>query len=118
MACETSRSKRSGCHERRETQTLTKKKKKRPKTKEDPKLKKNEKKEILVLAGLDLTAFLKCPEGCPLDHRCVPIRAIHTTLDHLSIHIGSSSSIQLGKVTKKRVLQRVLRYYHGSTLPG
>ena len=76
------------------------------------------KKVILVLAGLDLTAFLKGPEGRPLDHRCVPIRAIHTTLDHLSIHIGSSSSIQPEQMTKKRVLQRVLRYYHGSTRSG
>ena len=111
MACEPSTNKRSGGQERRETQTLTKKKK-------NPILKKKRKKNNLVIARLDLTAFLKGPESCPLDHRCVPIRAFHTTLDHVSIHIGSSSSIQPGKVTKKRVLQRVLRYYHGSTLPG
>jgi hypothetical protein len=50
------------------------------------------------------------PRGLPfpLDHRHVPIRAFHANFDHRSIHIGSSSSIQQGKVTKKRVLQRVL----------
>ena len=66
----------------------------------------------------DLTAFLKGPESCPLDHICVPIRAIHTTFDHLSIHIGSTSTIQPTQMTKKRVLQRVLQYYHGSTVFG
>ena len=76
------------------------------------------KKVILVLAGLDLTAFLKGPEGCPLDHRCVPIRAFHTNFDLLSIHIGSSSNIQRTQMTKKRVLQRVLRSYHGRTVFG
>jgi hypothetical protein len=71
----------------------------------------------LVVAGLNLTAFLKDPEGCPLDHRYVPIRVLRTNFDLLlSIHIGSASNIQPGKVTKKkRVLQRVLGYYHGST---
>jgi hypothetical protein len=111
MACETSRNKRSGGHERRKKQTLTKKKNRSD-------TEKKEKKIILVVAGLDLTAFLKGPEGCPLDHKYVPNRAIHTTLDHLSIHIGSTSTIQPTKMTKKRVLQRVLRYYHGSTRVG
>ena len=118
MACEPSTNKRSGGQERRETQTLTKKKKNDQKKKRSDTEKKKGKKINLVIAGLDLTAFLKGPEGCPLDHRCVPIQAIHTTLDHLSIHIGSTSPIQRTKMTKKRVLQRVLRYYHGNTLPG
>ncbi len=73
-----------------------------------------EKKEkvSLVIAGLDLTAFLKGSEGC------VPIRAIHTNFDLLAIHIGSSSNSLPRKLDKKRVLQRVLRYYHGSTRFG
>jgi hypothetical protein len=114
--CEPRRNKKSGGHQTRETQTLTKIK--RTKKKKDPNLKKKRKKVTLVVAGLDLTAFLKGPEGCPLDHRCVMIRTIHTNFDLLSIHIGSSSNIQPTQMDKKRVLQRVLRYYHCSTLFG
>jgi hypothetical protein len=40
-----------------------------------------------------------------------------TLTDLLPIHIGRSSNIELAQVTKKRVLQRVLRYYGGSTGP-
>ncbi len=108
MACGTSRNEKSGGHQRREPQTKTKKKKKK---------KRKKKKVNLVVTGLDLTAFLIGPRGCPLDHWYGPNRAFHTNLNLLSIHMGSSSNIQPGKVTKKRVLQRVLRYYHGSTLP-
>ncbi len=71
----------------------------------------------LVALGLDLTAFLKGPEGCPLDHRSVQIRAFQPESDLLSTHIGSWPKVKLAKTTKKRVLQRVLRYYGGSTLP-
>jgi hypothetical protein len=75
----------------------------------------------LVALGLDPTAFLKGPEGCPLDHRSVQIRAFQPESDLLSTHIGSWSKVKLAKMTKKRVLQRVLqrvlRYYGGSTLP-
>ena len=71
-------------------------------------------KVTLVVAGLDLTAFLKGPERRPLDHGHVPIRAFHTNFDLLSIHIGSSSNIQRKQMDKKRVL----RYYHGSTRFG
>jgi hypothetical protein len=52
-----------------------------------------------------------------LDHRRVQIQAFHRAPDLLPIHIGSWSNIKLAQVTKKRVLQRVLRYYGGSTLP-
>ena len=72
----------------------------------------------LVALGLDPTAFLKGPEGCPLDHRSVQIRAFQPESDLLSTHIGSWPKVKLAEMTKKRVLQRVLRYYHGSTLPG
>jgi hypothetical protein len=71
----------------------------------------------LVALGLDPTAFLKGPEGCSLDHRSVQIRAFQPESDLLSTHIGSWPKIKLAKMTKKRVLQRVLRYYGGSTLP-
>ncbi len=54
----------------------------------------------MVVAGLDLTAFLKGPEGRPLDHGHVPIRALHTNFDLLSIHIGSSSNIQRKQMDK------------------
>ena len=117
MACETSRNKKSGGHERRKKKTLTKKKKNDKKKKSDTE-KKMRKKIVLVVAGRDLRAFLKGPAGCPLDHKYVPNRAIRTTFDHLSIHIGSTFTIQPLKMTKKRVLQRVLRYYHGSTRDG
>ena len=117
MACETSRNKKSGGHERRKKKTLTKKKKNDKK--KNPILKKKMRKKIvLVVAGRDLRAFLKGPAGCPLDHKYVPNRAIRITFDHLSIHIGSTFTIQPLKMTKKRVLQRVLRYYHGSTRVG
>ena len=69
----------------------------------------------LVALGLDPTAFLKRPEGCPLDHRSVQIRAFQPESDLLSTHIGSWPKVELAKMTKKRVLQRVLRYYGGST---
>ncbi len=85
MGCEPSGNKKSGGHQRRETQTLTKNKKMTKKWEEKQNV-------TLVIAGLDLTAFLKGPEGCPLDHRCVPIRAFHTNFDLLSIHMGSSSN--------------------------
>ena len=71
----------------------------------------------LVALGLDPTAFLKGPEGCPLDHRSVQIRAFQPESDLLSTHIGSWPKVKLADMTKKRVLQRVLRYYGGSTLP-
>ena len=71
----------------------------------------------LVALGLDPTAFLKGPEGCPLDHRSVQIRAFQPESDLLSTHIGSWPKVKLAEMTKKRVLQRVLRYYGGSTLP-
>ena len=48
-----------------------------------------------------------------MDHKCVSIRAIHTTIELYSIRF---SNIQRGKVSQKRVLQRVLRYYHSSTV--
>ena len=89
-----------------------------PKKKKTTDTEKKKKKVTLVVAGLDLTAFLKGPEGRPLDHGHVPIRAFHTNFDLLSIHIGSSSNIQRKQMDKKRVLQRVLRYYHGSTRFG
>jgi hypothetical protein len=69
----------------------------------------------LVALGLDPTAFLKGPEDCPLDHRSVQIRALQPESDLLSTHIGSWPKVKLAKMTKKRVLQRVLRYYGGST---
>ncbi len=69
--------------------------------------KKKENKINSVVVGLNLTAFLKDPEGCPLDHRCVPIRALRTNFDLLPIHIGSVSNIQSGIVTKKN------GYYNG-----
>ena len=99
--------------QRRETQKRKKTTKKEKRSDTEKK-----KKVTLVIAGLDLTAFLKGPEGRPLDHRHVPIRAFHTHFDLLSIHIGSSSNIQRKQMDKKRVLQRVLRYYHGSTRFG
>ncbi len=71
----------------------------------------------LAALCLDPPAFPTGPWGWPLDHRRVQIRAIHRTSDLLSIHIGSWSKVQLVKLTKKRVLQRVLRYYGGSTGP-
>ena len=43
---------------------------------------------------------------------CVPNRAIHTTLDHLSIHIGSFSSIQPTKMTKNGYYNG----YYGTTM--
>ena len=89
-----------------------------PKKKKTTDTEKKKKKVTLVVAGLDLTAFLKGPERRPLDHGHVPIRAFHTNFDLLSIHIGSSSNIQRTQMDKKRVLQRVLRYYHGSTRFG
>ena len=52
-----------------------------------------------------------------MDHRRVQIQAFQRESDLLPIHIGSSSNIELAQVTKKRVLQRVLRYYGGSTGP-
>ncbi len=55
----------------------------------------------LVVARLNLTAFLKDPEGCPLDHRYVPIRALRTNFELLSIHIGSVSTIQPEQMIKK-----------------
>ncbi len=99
MGCEPSSNKKSDGHQRRETQTVTKKKKNDQK-KKDPILKKKEKKINLVIAGLDLTGFPKDPEGCPLDHSCVPIEVFHTNFDHLSIHIESSSKIQRTQMTK------------------
>ena len=59
----------------------------------------------LVALGLDPTAFLKGPEGCPLDHRSVQIRALQPESDLLSTHIGSWPKVKLAKMTKKRVLQ-------------
>ena len=72
----------------------------------------------LVALCLDPPAFPKGPWGCPLDHRRVQIQAFQRESDQLPIHIGSWSKIKLEQVTKKRVLQRVLRYYGGSTVPG
>jgi hypothetical protein len=72
----------------------------------------------LVVARLNLPAFLKDPEGCPLDHRYVRILALRTNFDLLSIHIGSASTIQPEQMIKKRVVQRVVRSYHGTTVPG
>ncbi len=69
-------------------------------------------------ARLDPTAFLKGSWGCLLDHRYLPIRALRPYFDLLSLHIGRFSNIQPNKVSKRRVLQRVLRYYHGSTRFG
>ena len=83
MGCEPSGNKKSGGQETRETPTL-KKKKNDQKKKKDPILKKEKKKATLVIARLDLTTFLKGPEGCPLDHIRVPNRAFHTNFDHLS----------------------------------
>ncbi len=117
MSCEPSENKKSGGQETRETPTLTKKKK-RPKKEKRSDTEKKKEKVTLVIAGLDLTTFLKGPVACPLDHIRVPNRAFHTTFDHLSIHIGSSSYIHPLQMDKKRVLQRVLGYYHGSTVFG
>ncbi len=99
----------------KERRRETDEKKKRPKTKKDPMTKKFAKKIILVSGGLVLTAFLKGPWGCPLDHGYLLIRALRPNFDLPSIHIGRFSNTLSWKMTKKRVLQRVLRYYHGST---
>ena len=101
--------------EEREKNKKTAKKKK--KYAEKTKCEKGKKFGHLVALGLDPTAFLKGPEGCPLDHRSVQIRAFQPESDLLSTHIGSWPKVKLAKMTKKRVLQRVLRYYGGSTLP-
>ena len=94
---------------------------KQPKKGKDPlrrqKVKKSHFYRHLVALCLDPPAFLKGPEGCPLNHRRVRIQAFHRESDLLSIHIGSWSNIELEQVTKKRVLQRVLRYYPRSTVP-
>ena len=90
---------------------------KRVKRRECDKNKKNDQKKtpekiILVPAGLDLLASLKGPWACTLDHRCVPIRPIHTTFEHYPIHIGSSSNILLGKVSKNGYYNG----YYGTTM--
>jgi hypothetical protein len=60
MDCETCRNHKNDGYQRRETQTLTKKTTKKQKRSDTEK----KKKEVnLVLAGLDLMAFLKGPEG-------------------------------------------------------
>ena len=66
MSCEPSTNNKSGGHQTRETQTLTKKKKNEQKEKGPDTEKKKKKKVTLVIAGLDLTAFLKGPEGRPV----------------------------------------------------
>jgi hypothetical protein len=48
---------------------MTRRKKNDQKPPVDPISKKIGKNEILVRIGLDPTAFLKGPWGCPLDHR-------------------------------------------------
>jgi hypothetical protein len=101
------------------------------KKEEEEKNKKNDKKEkdplkrqkvkktiffvLMVVVGIDLTAFPKGPTTCPLPFG-PQIRAFHTNFDLLPIHIGSWSNIKLKQLTKKRVLQRVLRYYPRSTV--
>ena len=118
---EAQRIKKSDHHPNRETRGGGRKTKKRSKKGKNPPKRQKAKKTIffpnLVALCLDPTAFPKCPWGCPLDHRSVQIQAIHRAPDLLPNHIGSSSKIILAQVTKKRVLQRVLRYYGGSTLP-
>ena len=52
----------------------------------------------LVALGLDPTAFLKGPEGCPLDHRSVQIRAFQPESDLLSTHIGSWPKVKLAEM--------------------
>jgi hypothetical protein len=79
MGCEPSGNKKSGGQETRETPTQ-----KRPKKEKRSDTEKKKKKATLVIARLDLTTFLKGPEGCPLDHIRVPNRAFHTNFDHLS----------------------------------
>ncbi len=91
--------------------------KKRGKSAQETKSKKTKFFSHLVTLCLDPPAFPKGPWGCPLDQRSVQINAIHRAPDRLPIHIGSWSNIKLAQVTKKRVLQRVLRYYGGSTGP-
>ena len=89
-------------------------------TKNTPKRQKAKKPNFfshLVALCLDPPAFLKGPWGCPLDQRSVQIQAFHRAPDLLPIHIGSWSKVKCANMTKKRVLQRVLRYYGGSTLP-
>jgi hypothetical protein len=90
-------------------------------TKNTPKRQKAKKPNFfshLVALCLDPPAFPKGPWGCPLDQRSVQIQAFHRAPDLLPIHIGSWSKVKCANMTKKRVLQRVLRYYGGSTLPG
>jgi hypothetical protein len=86
--------------------------KKTTKNKKDPPDKKKANKMNLVVARATR------PQGCPLDHRYVPIRAVRANFDLLSIHIGSASTIQLKQIIKKRVVQRVVRSYHGTTVFG
>ena len=94
---------------------------KNKKTQKYPVRRQKVKKSIFFshLAALCLAppAFPKGPWGCPLDHRSAQIQAIHRAPDLLPIHIGSWSKVKCANMTKKRVLQRVLRYYGGSTLP-
>ena len=115
MQWEARRIKKSDHHSKRETGGVAKKKKKIAVKR---KWEKGKKFGHLVALGLDPTAFLKGPEGCPLDHRSVQIRAFQPESDLLSTHIGSWPKVKLADMTKKRVLQRVLRYYGGSTVPG
>ena len=88
--------KKSDHHSKRETRRRERRTKKRPKNKEV-------KKAIffgqLVALGLDPTAFLKGPEGCPLDHRSVQIRAFQPESDLLSTHIGSWPKVKLAEMT-------------------
>jgi hypothetical protein len=92
-ACDQNTKKESGGRQTIEKRETDKNKKNDQNKKKIHRAKKRAKKISLVVAGLDLTAFLKDPEGCPLDHRYVPIRALRTNFDLLSVHIGSTSTI-------------------------
>jgi hypothetical protein len=80
--------------------------KKTTKNKKDPMTKLLGKKIVLVSGHLDLTAILKGPWSCPLNHMYLLIRALRPNFDLLSIHIERFSNILRRKVTKKG-------YYNG-----
>ena len=115
---ETQRRKKSEHHSKRERRGEDEKEKneqKRKKSAQETKSKKNKFFPHLVALCLDPPAFPKGPWACPLEQRSVQIQAFHRAPDLLPIHIGSWSKVKCANMTKKRVLQRVLRYYGGST---